>query len=269
MNAGWVFVSAARPHNPRPQQKRSLRVVSYNIHHGRGWDRCVRLERIARVLQQTGGEVIALQELDRLRPRTGQIDQALDLATRLDMHYAFLPAWEEQGEGYGLAILSRHPITAEHPIELPSVPNTREPRTALHVAIDAEGICIQFINTHLSLYANERALQAAFLAETLAELQGKAPLIVCGDLNATEDANSILPLQQVLDNVPKEAPRKKARATFPSIAPLRKLDHIFAAGLRFCRPHRSRLALMASDHLPLVAEIDLPEQSPQKPRNPD
>ena len=92
---------------------KSVRVMTFNIRHGRGVDNEINLPRIARVIQD-GAEVVALNEVDRRTRRSGGVDQVEELANLLDMEYALSPSIEYQGGQYGNAVLSRWPIEAAH-----------------------------------------------------------------------------------------------------------------------------------------------------------
>ena len=89
------------------QSGSDVRVVSYNIKHGRGNDNIVDLERTAGVLRAFGPDVIGLQEVDDRATRSGGVPQAEHLGRMLDMHHAFGPFMDFQDGAYGMAILSR------------------------------------------------------------------------------------------------------------------------------------------------------------------
>ncbi len=112
----------------------------------------------------SGADVVCLQELDVFRDRTGYRDQAQDIARHLEMECHFHPAWQLEEEKYGDAVLSRYPIRVVKTGSLPATKEHREPRGAIWVEVILdEEVRIQLLNTHLSLYPNERALQARSL----------------------------------------------------------------------------------------------------------
>ncbi|HUG27420.1 MAG TPA: endonuclease/exonuclease/phosphatase family protein, partial [Gemmatimonadales bacterium] len=102
-----------------PPDPVTLRVVSYNIRHGRGMDGEVNLERTAAVLRQLTPDIVALQEVDNRVTRSGGEDQAAVLGGLLGMEHAFGSFMDYQGGQYGMAILSRHPIVRVDPVRLP------------------------------------------------------------------------------------------------------------------------------------------------------
>ena len=89
---------------------KKLTLMSYNVHGCAGMDGCISTERIARVIARYNPDIIALQELDVGRLRSGKIDQAEIIARKLEMKHHFHPAFRWKDEQYGNAILSRYPM---------------------------------------------------------------------------------------------------------------------------------------------------------------
>ena len=159
----------------------TLRVVSYNIRHGRGNDERVDLERTARVLRAQQPDIVALQEVDERVQRSGSVAQADSLGRLLGMHAAFGGFFDYQGGQYGMAILSRHPIASVHPIRLP---DGNEPRIALMVKIAMPGAdTIAVVDVHFDWVSNDsfRFAQASKLAGVLDTM--RVPYILLGDFN--------------------------------------------------------------------------------------
>src|SRR5450432_375887 len=169
------------------------RILTYNVHRCVGTDRRLDVGRVAAVIAAESPDIVALQEVDVGRARTGGVDQAHQIARRLGMVSRFHAALKVEEELYGDAILTALPETLIKAAPLPGfAPIPRlEPRGALMVAIEAEAgetrREVQVINTHLGLVPREQRIQAAALAGP-AWLESKArrdPLILVGDLNAT------------------------------------------------------------------------------------
>jgi endonuclease/exonuclease/phosphatase family metal-dependent hydrolase len=239
-----------------------MRIMSYNVHRCVGCDGILSPERIAHVIARYHPDVVALQELDVGHARTGYCDQPAVIAGALEMHYHFHPAVAVAEEGYGDAILSRHPLRLVRAAALPSVPRGiwPEQRGALWVTIDCEGRAVQVLNTHLGLSGRERVAQAEALAgpEWLGHPDCASPRLLCGDFNALPGSRAYRRLRGALPEA--QAGRGRARATFPSRWPLLRLDHIFHSPeltVRDVLVPRSRLTRVASDHLPLIAEVTL------------
>jgi endonuclease/exonuclease/phosphatase family metal-dependent hydrolase len=227
----------------------SLRVMTYNIRNGRGSDQRVDLGRIGDVIIGYGPDVVALQEVDVGRARSGGADQAAELATRLGMHARFVGCVERGCERYGIATLSRWPIEESRTVMLPHRPET-EPRAALCLWVrwPAAERRLELINTHLSTNGVERVEQVAALSAEI----GTGDVVLAGDLNCSAASTPYRSLCTTLRAV------TKAR-TWPARFPLFQLDHLLYRGaLRLVSSGVwSRApARRASDHLPVVAELE-------------
>jgi endonuclease/exonuclease/phosphatase family metal-dependent hydrolase len=225
-----------------------LRVMTYNMHSGRGTDDRYDIGRIADVVGSFDPDIVALQEVDVGRMRSGSIDQASELGVRLGMEVHFAPAIERGNERYGIATLTRLPMLGARKIFLPAHPLSTEPRCALATRHQLDDRELLVINTHLSTLFRERPRQVAALTEACA---GEA-LVIAGDFNMTPLSPAYRLLRRGLRSATWMA------RTWPSYAPFAPIDHILYRG-------RLRLiaggawtggpARVASDHLPVVAEL--------------
>ncbi len=237
----------------------TLRVLTYNIHSCLGTDGQRLLERIAHVIAPLRPDIVALQEVDVNRARSGNLDQAHRIAHFLGMAYHFHPSFQVAEEQYGNAILSRFPMRLVKAGPLPG-PRRLEPRGVLWVAVTWQGMELQVFNTHLGLLPAERHLQIQALVgpDWLDHPTCRDPVILCGDLNAPPRSGLCRRLRVRLADAAAAARHRHLRGTFPSRFPLVRLDHIFVSpGLDVVRVEVSsgRLTRMASDHLPLLAEL--------------
>lgn len=234
-----------------------LRVLTYNVHSCRGRDRRHDPGRIADVIASTDPQVIALQELDVGRLRTGGVDQAHMIAEHLRMDAHFHPALHVEEEKYGDAIITALPSRVVRAAALPSV---GEPRGAIWVEVDYQGAKVQIINTHFGLWRRERMLQARVLAgeDWLGSAECRAsPSLLAGDFNAGPRSRAYAFLEEGLSRRGLTIP---ARPTFPARFPMLRLDHIFAnpkARIISYEVVDTPLARQASDHLPLLATVEL------------
>lgn len=220
---------------------KSLRVATYNVRHCLGMDGTVDTSRIAGIIRSTGAGLIGLQELDKGWARSGGVDQPAALAKNLGMHTYFHPTVIKGDAEYGLGVAcTRRLATASVP--LPGR-DDHEPRCA--VVTEWEGVIV--IVTHLSRDAARRAEQTEALAELCRSQDG--PVVLMGDLNQTgRHLGPLLSAGLARSGLP--AP------TSPSRFPYRQIDHILAGGrARVVRNWTIRTR--ASDHLPLVAEIEV------------
>jgi len=237
----------------------TLRAVTYNVHSCRGSDRRHDPARIAEVIAGVDADIVALQELDVGRKRTGGVDQAAAIASHLTMMSHFHPALHVEEERYGDAILTSLPSRVRRASALPS---SGEPRGAIWIEVEHEGRAIQVINTHFGLGRRERILQAQALVgpDWIAGAEERLdPLILLGDFNAMPWSRGYKLITERLQ--PLGPPRgARLRATFPARLPLLRLDHVFAnRGLVCVRAEviDTPLARKASDHLPLLVEFGL------------
>lgn len=245
----------------------ALRVLTYNVHSCRGRDRRPDPARIAEVIASADPQIIALQELDVGRMRTGSVDQAHLIAQHLRMDAHFHPALHVEEEKYGDAILTALPSRVVKAAPLPSV---GEPRGAIWVEIDHRGAKLQMVNTHFGLWRRERMIQAQTLAgpEWLGSPQCQHfPALLAGDFNAGPRSRAYGVLATGLSKHTLTVP---VRPTFPARFPMLRLDHIFAnnhARIASYEVIDTSLARRASDHLPLLATVELlaPEQTASSP----
>jgi endonuclease/exonuclease/phosphatase family metal-dependent hydrolase len=247
--------------------------MTYNVHRCVGTDRKLDVERVAEVIAAEQPDVVALQELDVGRLRTRSVDQAHRLAELLKMTFHFHPAMTVEEELYGDAILTALP---ERRIKAKGLPLYRrvpglEPRGALWVEVEFEGQKVQIINTHLGLVPQEQKRQAAALLgpDWMGADEWVAPGIVLGDFNATPYSATYRMLRTALRDAQAPTPTwpRPATATFPSNFPFMRIDHVFLTkGLetRGVRSPYDARARLASDHLPLVVDLEItPAAAPE------
>ncbi len=241
---------------------RTLRVATYNVHGCVGMDRQRCEARVADVIAELSADIIGLQELDRGRQRSANVDQAKIIAERLGWHSHFHPAMRQGDEHYGHAIVSRHPLTARRAIELPgSAPFfCRETRSAIGMDVATDFGIVHIVNTHLGLGRRERLLQTQLLTsgEWLDVIAGDAPLILLGDFNSRPGSRPYQTLSRHLRDVRRLIQPMGLIPTFPTSFPIFAVDHIFvneALRALSLSVHHSALSRVASDHYPLVAEL--------------
>ncbi len=243
----------------RPSFPATVKILTYNVHSCIGTDRKLDIDRLAAAIAETGADIIGLQELDVGRQRTGGVDQAHAIASKLQMTAHFHPALHVREERYGDAVLTALPMRLVRAAALPSF---GEPRGALWVEIEAHGATLQLINTHLGLRRRERLVQVEALlgAEWLAHPDyANAHRLLIGDFNSIPSSPAYRRLAAEISDV--QPPVSRHRATFPSRFPVFRLDHIFASRGLTCveaQVIETPLARRASDHLPLVATFALP-----------
>ncbi|HLC40453.1 MAG TPA: endonuclease/exonuclease/phosphatase family protein [Methylomirabilota bacterium] len=229
----------------------SLVITSYNIHRGVGLDRRLDLDRIADVIEEIKPDVIGLQEVTRDAGTAGA-DQAAYLARRLGMTVVMGETKQRGTKVYGNAVLTHLPVLGSERYDLSW--RTREPRGCLRVDLDVYGAAIHLFNCHFGLRPRERRGQLNLLADFIgisAKLRG--PRVLLGDFNEWHPGPITRTLRREF-----VSPMRRVRRTHPAVFPLFALDRIYwdteLEGEKLL-VHRSRLARMASDHLPVVARV--------------
>jgi endonuclease/exonuclease/phosphatase family metal-dependent hydrolase len=232
----------------------NLRIATYNIHRCRGLDRRTRPDRIAAVLAEIGADVIALQEVIGAGPSGA--GHAEELGAALGMGWVMAPARHLRGHLFGNVILSRLRITqhAQHDLSW----RTCESRCVqrVDIAIDDARV-LHIYNVHLGTALLERRFQASRLAAFVHDRRVTGPKVVVGDFNEWTRGLATRMLSEKLHSVDLFAHLKRRR-TYPGVFPILHLDHIYYEGrvevMKVELP-RTRMSLIASDHLPLVADL--------------
>ncbi|WP_085506719.1 endonuclease/exonuclease/phosphatase family protein [Thalassobacillus devorans] len=250
-------------------EKVDVRVMSYNIHAGIGSDGVYDNERIAQVIEDSGAEIIALQEVDvHWGARSNNDDILADLAERLDMQSFFAPIYDmdpyvegDPRRQFGVAILSKYPIVKaiNHDITRLSTQNdTPEPAPAPGFAeaiINVKGALVPFYSTHLDYRGDPtvRIMQVDDMLNIFDNQSGEKVLL--GDMNATPEAAELAPLfDRFTDawSVVEDDPGY----TFSALSPSKRIDYIFASEAIEVRDAEV-IDTLASDHLPVVADLSL------------
>ncbi|KAF0183125.1 MAG: endonuclease/exonuclease/phosphatase [Nitrospirae bacterium] len=235
------------------QKSITLKIVTYNIHKCCGLDGRTDAARIAKVLKPFKADVIALQEV--VGPGTKTTGQQEELAMRLNMVPILAPARTYRGHPYGNAVLSALPISKHLTCDLSQ--RGYESRLCQQVDLLVEGHPVHLYNVHLGTSGAERARQAKKVISFVTDQRVRGPKILLGDFNEWRKGPATELLAERLKSVDL-LPHLTWRRTYPGILPMFHLDHIYYAGhVEILTLHVSRRwpALIASDHLPIVAEI--------------
>lgn len=250
---------------------RDVTLMTYNIHHGVGADDALDLDRIADLVRANDVEIVGLQEVDRhWDVRSDFQDQARLLARNLRMHYVYAANLDrdpfEPGQPrrqYGTAILSRYPILHHENLLLPSL-DGGEQRGLLEALIQVRGVRFRVYNTHLQHNSPtpesgraQRQLQiAAILGETAES--ARIPHALIGDLNARPEDPEMQPLFPRFRDawtLGGEGPG----FTLSSTNPTARIDYVLVSpGIEVEGAWVP--SSLASDHLPVVAELELPRR---------
>jgi len=238
----------------------TFRVATYNTHKCRGIDGRIRPSRVADVLRELDVDVIALQEVVSLSGGRREQDQARYLADTVGFEFRIGETRKLRGAAYGNVILSRFPMKQVEVYDLTA--STREPRGCIRCDLEiAPGKIVHLFNIHLGTGYIERRRQAHLLMSrtVLLSPQLKHPRLLVGDFNEWTRGLVSRMLEHSFESVDIRHHLNRRR-TYPGVLPLMHLDHMYFdrnLALQEFLLHRSRAALVASDHLPLVAEFRL------------
>ena len=231
-------------------ERNSLKILSYNIKHGRGMDGRVDLKRTAEVIRSLSPDLVTLQEVDKNCTRSGSIDLTQELAGILKMEGRFGKFMDFQGGEYGMAVLSKFPITS-HQVHV--LPRGAEPRCALEVRVNPGrdwGEIRLFGIHHDWTRENLRVTQCEALLKKMEKARG--PVILAGDFNAGRKSQSV----RLLIDSGFEILSNSQTNTFPSDNPKVEIDFIMSKGLSFTRfSHKVVAEKIASDHRPVLVEL--------------
>lgn len=229
-----------------------LRVVSWNIHACVGTDGRYDPQRIADVLAALDADIIGLQEVDWRRDPFEGADQFFHIARALEMNPIEGPTLHDHAGRYGNGLLTRLPVRSASRIDLAHP--RREPRGAIDAALDAQGREVRAMVTHLGLASRERRRQIALIRDALREKPEGQVRLLLGDMNEW------LPRKTAARVLTPDCFEAEFGAkSFPSFFPLFALDRIFAdpaPSVGAVRADRSAMARVASDHLPIVADLE-------------
>lgn len=245
-----------------------LRIVTYNIHRAIGVDRRFRLERIVEILQHHRPDLALLQEVDQDAPRSKSLDLAAELAESLEFPYFSVGYNVSLRKGrYGNATLSRFPIEQDQNIDLSLPRRIRRGchYTQLQIAGKRSHLrTLKMFNLHLGLSVQERSRQVGIMvkAKNLAALGAQEACVIGGDFNDWR-----LVLHPVFTDIlgfrcatQQRYGSKGGLRTYPAFSPRGALDRFYYCGplkLVSARTSRLRLARIASDHLPVIADFEL------------
>lgn len=231
-----------------------MRIATYNIHRCRGMDRRTVPSRIVDVLRELNADVVALQEVIGAGP-AGE-GQAEEIGAALGMGWVMASVRHLRNHLFGNVVLSRFPILHQSQYDLSW--RTCEARGCQRADLDlSSGHMLHVYNVHLGTAVLERRYQAGRLASFVHDHRVTGPKIILGDFNEWMKGLATSTLNSLFESIDIYAHLKRRR-TYPGFFPLLHLDHIYYEGhveVQSVELHRSRKALMASDHLPLAANL--------------
>ncbi|MEK6478406.1 endonuclease/exonuclease/phosphatase family protein [Catalinimonas sp. 4WD22] len=250
--------SESSSENETSEAVTELRVMVYNVHHCNPPSEAdkIDVEAIAETIREQNPDLVALQEIDVMTGRSGKNDQAKMLADHLEMYYYFGKAIDHDGGEYGVAILSRFPISKKQTYPLPTQEGTGgEPRVLATVKVQLpDGKSLRFGSTHLDAQKENtnRLLQIRKIGELVSDEE--LPIVIAGDFNAPPQSEVIEILDQHFQRTCKDC-----APTIPVLKPTKAIDFIaFRPKASFeVLQHQVVSETYASDHLPVIAVLRL------------
>lgn len=229
-----------------------LRIATYNVHKCKGMDGRVSVRRVADVIEEIGADVIALQEIF--------CAQAEHLAEALKLNWVFGENRQLLGDAYGNLVLSRYTLRSHCNYDVSVL--GRERRGCLRTDVYVQNRALHVFNVHLGTDFFERRQQARHLLDeaVLRSRTLEGPRIVLGDFNEWTRGHVSQTLSNEFQSTDVRVYLKRVR-TYPAIFPVMHLDHIYydpQLEVEHVSLHRTRTALIASDHVPLVADFRFP-----------
>ncbi len=210
--------------------------------------------RVAEVIRSLNADVVALQEVIGAGPAGA--GQAEEIGAAVGMGWVMTSVRQLRKHLFGNVILSRLPIVHHSQYDLSW--RTCEPRACQRADLDlGSGHQLHIYNVHLGTAVLERRYQATRLAAFVHDRRIEGPKVILGDFNEWTRGLATKTLTALFESVDIYAFLKRRR-TYPGIFPFLHLDHIYYEGrveVRGVELTRSRTSLMASDHLPLVADL--------------
>lgn len=235
--------------------QQTIKVMSYNIHHCNPPSRpgIIDLDAIAAVIRKQDPDIVALQEVDINTIRSGKVNQAAQLALKTGLKsFYFAKAIDHEGGDYGVAILSKFPLSDINTYRLPMDSSTKaEPRVlAVAIATLPGGKKIRIASTHLDAQKApvNRLLQIKAIDSIAAS--ESLPFIIAGDFNAEENSDVIKTLDKRFTRT-----CNSCAPTIPVINPKKAIDFIAYKPQKLVavKSHRVINEIYASDHLPVLA----------------
>ena len=242
-----------------------LRVVTYNIHQGEGYDGNYDLERISKYLKSLDADLIFLQELYKYEESLNYDNQVKKIVEATGYNYEFSFTQFIRNESalptpiglYGNLVLSKHPLKRLFNLRLGGKRNRRR---AIGVKIKKDSREIIFVGTHLSLISEERQAMIGKINKHLLRYK-KYPIILTGDINAIPNSKTLKLIEENWENPLKGSDL----LSFPARRPKKLIDYIF-----FRKGHDFEIKSTQipqkpySDHLPVIMDILLYSHMPNK-----
>ncbi|UOE94010.1 endonuclease/exonuclease/phosphatase family protein [Alkalihalobacillus sp. LMS39] len=227
-----------------------IKIVTFNIRHGKGSFSKVNLEKIKETIEKTQADIVGINEVDcHFSKRSNFVDQPGWLGEALNMDWRFGPAIKGT---YGNLLLSKYPIRHSENDIITTIPPF-ENRSILQCDVEINEKIIKIFVSHFALHPLLRKKHEQTLLEKVKTNENN--VIVMGDFNQQPNSRFSKQMRQYVNDVSLCAGRGKGY-TFPAVYPLFRLDFIYVSrtiGLIDVEV----ISTKASDHLPILATIEI------------
>jgi endonuclease/exonuclease/phosphatase family metal-dependent hydrolase len=236
-------------------QAQTLKVMSYNIHVGQDVTNKDQLQQMADFIRSSKADLVGLQEVDSVCNRSGKIDQAKFLAEKTGMYYAYTSHFPFDGGSYGIAILSRYPLSdvKDHRIILTSDgKSAAATRALLSVSVLSGKKKLTFATVHMDYRdSNSRLAQSEELVKLFS---GRAePVILTGDFNSNPDTKEVANLKKIFTDTGSDS-----AISFPAIKPVKKIDYVLVSKQNLAKAIKQVVyPVLYSDHLPVMSTVKI------------
>lgn len=256
------------------QKRPHIKIATYNIGKNDAAGNVTDFTALNQAVKNINADIITVVEVDNKTARSKKVDQLKEIANANHLHYAFGKALDFDGGEYGLGVLSRYPIEHSQVVKLPS--GQAEQRATLMAQVKVPGFDspVVVMAAHLDWQKDPavRLMQARYLLDLSI---GDAPSdfkdiasaikILAGDFNSTRDEQPLREIRYFFNPVEKQGSDYR---TWPAVNPAIDLDHIFTfkgqkwnvKTLEIPQDSARFTWSAASDHLPVIAELELAEQ---------
>lgn len=240
----------------KAQNRKSVRIMAYNIHHANPPSRSdsIDIQAVVQTIRAQDPDLVALQEIDEDTERSGEGNQAEIIGDSLGMNVFFGKAIDYEGGSYGVAVLSKYPISEQMVHRLPTDPGTNgEKRVLATVKVTLSNkLSVRFGSTHLDSQKEDtnRMLQIKEIQRIAAK--DTLPMVIAGDFNAPPNSGVINILDETFVRTCVDC-----EPTIPVNDPEKAIDFIAYRPERVftVEDHKVIDETYASDHLPIVAEL--------------
>jgi len=232
-------------------EEKILTLLTFNMRSANNQEGSVDLEQIILEIRETGAQIIGLQEVERMMPRSGYKDQARIIAEELDYYYYYGGNINILGVQYGNAFLSKYPILEAKNHKLPK--ELLEPRGLIEALIDVEGTPYHVYVTHLGLNAQERDRQISYISKFVADKEEN--VILMGDFNNRPDSPEMDNLDgRMVDSAAQLGLDGQYTYSYRNDSPNVRIDRIYTMDNIVLKGHESKVSAV-SDHNRVITQI--------------